>query len=83
MASAFALAIFSGNIYFYVRVLEMTAVISRTLFHGKGPERETACFLLFLKFMLDKQAFFRYNRARSGGKHRAKLERSWPGSSVG
>ena len=86
MASAFALAIFSGNIYFYVRVLEMTSVISRTLFHGKGPERKTACFLLFcnfLKFMLDKQAFFRYNRARSGGKHRTKLERSWPGSSVG
>ena len=40
-------------------------------------------FCPFLKFVLDKAAFFGYNKARSGGKHRTKLERSWPGSSVG
>ena len=40
-------------------------------------------FFRFLKFMLDKCGVFRYNKARSGGKRRAKLERSWPGSSVG
>ena len=40
-------------------------------------------FSRFLKFMLDKCGVFRYNKARSGGKRRAKLERSWPGSSVG
>ena len=40
-------------------------------------------FFRFLKFMLDKCGIFRYNKARSGGKRRAKLERSWPGSSVG
>ena len=40
-------------------------------------------FFRFLKFMLDKCRVFRYNKARSGGKRRAKLERSWPGSSVG
>ena len=40
-------------------------------------------FCNFLKFMLDKCGVFRYNKARSGGKRRAKLERSWPGSSVG
>ena len=97
---------FSAEILFYVCVLEMTAVISRTLFHEKGqregnsiffveqlqlPEQhflwkpeinnnrsaldgavhaepfQIAVFCNFLKFMLDKQAFFRYNRARSGG----------------
>ena len=40
-------------------------------------------FFRFLKYMLDKCGVFRYNKARSGGKRRAKLERSWPGSSVG
>ena len=31
----------------------------------------------------DTAKVFRYNKARSGCKRRAKLERSWPGSSVG
>ena len=78
MASAFTLAIFSGNIIFMF--------VFRNTFSREGAGEETSMFLLFcnfLKFMLDKQAVFRYNKARSGGKHRTKLERSWPGSSVG
>ena len=54
-----------------------------TFFTGRGRRENQHVFCNFLKFMLDKQTVFRYNRARSGGKHRAKLERSWPGSSVG
>ena len=47
------------------------------------PEGVSSHFFRFLKYMLDKCGVFRYNKARSGGKRRAKLERSWPGSSVG
>ena len=40
---------------------------ARTLTAAHTEPFQIAVFCNFLKFMLDKQAFFRYNRARSGG----------------
>ena len=58
-----------------------TAVLSGSLLCVK--REHIPRLLKNLKFVLDKHPFFRYNKTRSGGKHRTKLERSWPGSSVG
>ena len=66
--------------FFFVWIVSAVRIRNRAERALNGPFK---LFCIFRKFMLDKQTLFRYNKARSGGKHRAKLERSWPGSSVG
>ena len=86
----------SGKQHFYLRHLPWLGLPNSfrqlqregSLSEGAGTaqavtEGVSSRFFRFLKFMLDKCGVFRYNKARSGGKRRAKLERSWPGSSVG
>ena len=86
----------SGKQHFYLRHLPRLGLPNSfrqlqregSLSEGAGTaqavtEGVSSHFFRFLKFMLDKCGVFRYNKARSGGKRRAKLERSWPGSSVG
>ena len=86
----------SGKQHFYLRHLLWLGLPNSfrqlqregSLSEGAGTaqavtEGVSSHFFRFLKFMLDKCGVFRYNKARSGGKRRAKLERSWPGSSVG
>ena len=86
----------SGKQHFYLRHLPWLGLPNSfrqlqregSLSEGAGTaqavtEGVSSHFFRFLKFMLDKCGVFRYNKARSGGKRRAKLERSWPGSSVG
>ena len=86
----------SGEQHFYLRHLPWLGLPNSfrqlqregSLSEGAGtaqavPEGVSSHFFRFLKYMLDKCGVFRYNKARSGGKRRAKLERSWPGSSVG
>ena len=66
--------------FFFVQIVSAVRVRNRAERALNGSFR---LFCVFRKFMLDKRTLFRYNKARSGGKRRAKLERSWPGSSVG
>ena len=86
----------SGKQHFYLRHLLWLGLPNSfrqlqregSLSEGAGTaqavtEGVSSHFFRFLKFMLDKCGVFRYNKVRSGGKRRAKLERSWPGSSVG
>ena len=86
----------SGKQHFYLRHLLWLGLPNSfrqlqrkgSLSEGAGTaqavtEGVSSHFFRFLKYMLDKCGVFRYNKARSGGKRRAKLERSWPGSSVG